>query len=166
MNKKVISGLIVLAGCFTVYPQRSSKSVNIRQVDFNNFTYPFDGGPTKITSSDESSKVDQITYGDLNDDGADEAAVVVAFNFGGNATFSRGYVYTVRNGRVRLLTKFEGGDRAQGSIANIKIDDGFLVVERYAGPSLGEAYYLVTTKHIWNGKRLVQVARPQGRVRN
>lgn len=179
--------LFVLAISLTASAQRRAKGqaqstgvkTDIKQVDFKNFTYPVNGKSVHMRKgkgeyvnrrdNDESfeANVDKVVYGDLTGDGMDEAAVVIAYRGGGSGSYNDGFIYILKNGRPELLTTFKGGDRADGSITNVKIQGGLLVVERFAPESPGSGLccpkYIDTTKYRWSGSALVQVGRAQRR---
>jgi hypothetical protein len=151
----------------------------IQQVDFKNLTYPVEGKPVRMHKGegeyisrrdrDESfsAEVDKIVYGDLTGDGKDEAAVVIHYRGSGSGSFDDGFIYTLKNGRPQLLTTFKGGDRADGSIADVKIQGGLLIVERFAPEEPGSGLccpkYIDTTKYRWSREALVRVGTPQRR---
>jgi hypothetical protein len=161
-------------------PRRTESALvktNIRQVDFENFTYRIDGKAVRVrdgvrsVEGRNSISVERVTYGDLTGDGKDEAAIVIEeIGWGGTGVFSCGYIYTLQNGRVRSLTRFEGGDRADGGIVDVKIQSGLLIVERNEpervdGKAVGLCCpkYVDTTTYRWNGHRLIQVGDKQRR---
>jgi hypothetical protein len=159
--------------------QPTGVKTDIKQVDFKNYTYLVNGKSIHVRKGtgayidrrdrDESfsADVDKIVYGDLTGDGMDEAAVVIAYRGSGSGSFNDGFVYALKNGHPQLLTTFKGGDRADGSIADVKIQSGLLVVERFAPESPGSGLccpkYIDTTKYRWSGSGLVQVGRAQRR---
>lgn len=152
---------------------------DIRQVDFKNLSYNVNaklvlmrkGKGEYVSRRDKyesfSANVDKIIYGDLTGDGKDEAAVVVGYRGSGTGSFNDGFIYILRNGRPELLATFKGGDRADGSIADVKIQGGLLIVERLApeAPGVGLCCpeYIDTTRHQWRGSQLVQVGNKQRR---
>jgi hypothetical protein len=148
-------------------------SGDIRRVDFRNFTYPAlcagegeaagglpvrDGEYSRIGSADPLYfSVASVSYGDLTGDGQAEAAVATDCNTGGTGQFSEGLVFSMRDGRAALIARLEVGDRAYGGIAGLKIEDGQLVVERYATDEGGPyccPRYIDTTRLRWDGERL------------
>lgn len=157
-------------------PAPSQAAGDIRRVDFQNFNYTpdcvmVDGKPTgtPITVRNGSYRLEQadnhvifgvlsIQYGDLTGDGHDEAAVVTHCNLGGTGQFTEGMVYGMQAGNPVLLGRVEGGDRAYGGIESLTIEDGRLVVGRFAtddGPACCPMY-IETTGLRWDGTRLVK----------
>lgn len=167
-------------------PRHSHKPVHqpalrdIRQVDFQNFTYHTDGESVRVsrghgvyqsngkeTFSYSIEKV-AVVYGDLTGDGANEAAVTLYYTGGGSGAFSKGFLFTLRNGSLSLLTTFEGGDRADGGIREVRIQDGVLWVQRNEPERMKDVplglccpKYLITTKYHWDGRKLNQVGVPE-----
>jgi hypothetical protein len=140
---------------------------NIRQVDFRNFTYRLWGNYTVearggsgvlqkgAEPADPVIASIQTAYGDLTGDGEDEAAVIVWFMAGGNGVFSQGFVYGVKDGKVRLIAEFEGGDRAQNGLWTVSIAKQALIVERESGPGPADTERIVTTWYRLDGEKLV-----------
>lgn len=176
MKKLMI--LLVLSVAFVVSANAQN---DIRKVDFRNFTYEIESldgeAKEKITVEDgnysretEDEKyyfaVQDVIYGDLDGDGKEEAAVGIIVNTGGTGQFSSGLIYTMRGGKPVLLTTFEGGDRAYGGIADVKIVSGTLIVERNAPGEFGAnccAEFIETTRYKWNGTKLVQIGKIERR---
>jgi hypothetical protein len=148
---------------------------SIRKVDFKNFIYePYcvgektikitvkNGEYSKETKEDDYTdrfyfNVEAPTYGDMNGDNSEEAIVLSFCNTGGTGNFSEGFVYTMKSGKPALLTRIEGGDRAEGGLRSAVVENGLLVVERNDAGETGGACcpeFTVTTKYKWNGKEL------------
>lgn len=70
-------------------------------------------------------------YLDADNDGQDEAVVVLKIETGGNAIPQLVYVYAWKDGRPELLWNFRTGDRADGGLKDIRMEDGEMVVELY-----------------------------------
>ncbi len=70
-----------------------------------------------------------VTYGDLNDDGRDEAAVDLLFSTGGTLNWHYLYVFTLENGSPTLLGALQSGSRADGGLINVEIIQGRLVLD-------------------------------------
>jgi hypothetical protein len=161
-------------------PSRLMPLKNIRQVDFQNFTYQVNDETLRVsngrgvyasngqeTFSYSIEKV-AVAYGDLTGDGTDEAAVTLYYTGGGTGAFSKGFVFTLRAGHLFLLTTFAGGDRADGGIREVQIKDGLLWVQRNEPERLQDApvglccpKYIITTRYKWDGRTLNQVGAAQ-----
>ena len=100
------------------------------------------------------------TYGDLTSDGSEEAAVSVSYELGGTSSFSAVFVYTMTNGKPRLLARLKGGDRAHGAIESVKILNGRLSVGRYkpTADDCNACYgFIETTRYEWRATGFVKV---------
>ncbi len=149
-------------------------SGEIRKVDFKNFTYEpgcagedtkkiaVKKGVYEVDKGDEDKmyfSVESITYGDLNGDGDDEAIVLTTCNTGGTGQFTEGFIYGMSDGKPKLLTNLEGGDRADGGLRSAKVENGLLTVESNDAGETGGACcpeFVVTTKYKLEGKNLKQ----------
>jgi hypothetical protein len=152
-------------------------SDEIRKADFKNFTYQASCGgddTEKITvRKGEFSRengddklyfnVTAVTYGDVDGDRRDDAIILTVCNTGGTGQFAEGFVYTLKDGKPALLTRIEGGDRADGGLRSAKVENGYLVVDRNNNdaetgaccPEIAEI-----SKYKWNGKELTEVGSP------
>ena len=119
----------------------------IREVDFANFTYPSgvvgEKGGFKLQQGELLPKkrtqygipldmwltLATVVYGDLTGDGNEEAIVDLGWITGGSAIPDLVYIYTLRNGRPKLLWAFVTGDRADGGYKNVYAENGKLVIE-------------------------------------
>jgi hypothetical protein len=177
--------LPVLTSYLIVHTQGQSVDKGIYRVDFQNFMYRSPcladddllihtrDGSFREEHGDEKLflKVWRVTYGDLTGDRRDEAAVLTICDTGGSGRFTRGFIYTMRKGRVAELTQVEGGDRAFYGIHDIHMERGLLVVERFAPVEEGVGAccpkYINTKRYRWNGRRLVQAGKTHRKdVRN
>lgn len=167
---------------------------SIRQVDFRNFAYPWNGGrepenlenpwhwiesiPSKTVRLksgvhrfwDEVEKgldrstapglwFESVTYGDLDDDGEEEAAVDLNYSGGGTANWGYLYVYTLDRGGPRLLGWLESGSRAYGGLVKVSIQQGQLVLdfadpERRDGDCCSDGY--IRVRYVWKGEHFVE----------
>lgn len=70
-------------------------------------------------------------YFDVDNDGEDEAAVVLKIETGGNAIPQLVYIYGWKDGQPELQWNFRTGDRADGGLKDIRAENGELVIELY-----------------------------------
>jgi hypothetical protein len=180
MKTILISCLFFAALCVTPADAQSG----IRSTDFKNFTYPAlcaGDNPESITvKNGEFSKETQmdgyidriyfnvfdISYGDLNGDGGDEAIVLSSCNTGGTGNFSEGFVFTANAGRPVLLARIPGGDRAYGGLRKAKVENGLLVVESNDPGENGAnccPELAITTRYKLTGSRMSAVGKPERR---
>lgn len=143
MRARTILATAALLAATPLSVASAATASGIRKVDFRNgFTYEGGYGPIIVrggeySNSSEDAKeffsVRDVDYGDLDGDGAEEAIVTTTNNTGGTGNFSDGLIYTMRAGRVRLVTSVGVGDRADGGIHDITISKGRIVVDRFGG---------------------------------
>lgn len=155
----------------------------IRQVDFKNFNYPWypsylkppqgkrqislRGGKFEI-ERDEQQGIDNlvlelqdVSYVDLANDGKEEAIVTV----GGISIFNKFvdsiFIYAFERNVPLLLWNHETGDRADGGLRRISVQNGMLSVEQYVR-SEGDGGLCCPTKFVrtdytWNGNRFEKI---------
>ena len=154
---------------------------NIHSIDFKNFTYLADCAgekPEKITVKDgEFSKetktgdytehmsfdIMSVTYGDLNGDKQDEAVILSVCNTGGTGQFTEGFIYTMKGGKPTLVASVPGGDRADGGLRSLKVENGLLVVDandesENSGACCPE--FAIITKYRLTNDKLVKAGEP------
>ncbi|MEP6945467.1 MAG: hypothetical protein ABJA02_06075 [Acidobacteriota bacterium] len=68
---------------------------------------------------------------DVNNDGEDEALVVLKIETAGSAIPQIVYVYSWKDGQPQLFWSFRTGDRTDGGLKDMRVADGTLVVELY-----------------------------------
>jgi hypothetical protein len=68
---------------------------------------------------------------DVNNDGHDEAAVILKIETGGNAIPQLVYIYEWKDNQPTLLWNFRTGDRADGGLKDIRAENGEMIVELY-----------------------------------
>lgn len=155
----------------------------IRDVDFKNFTYTW--YPIHLKAPHHSRKVslrdgkfevvenkqagidnlilelDDVSYVDLTGDGREEAIVPIAGIETFNSFLNGIFIYTVEEGGPRLLWHHETGDRADGGLRRIAVEDRTLVIEQYAR-SEGDGGLCCPKKFIrsyyrWNGEHFGKI---------
>jgi hypothetical protein len=106
---------------------------------------------------------------DVDNDGEDEAAVVLKIETGGNAIPQLVYVFGWKDGKPELQWNFRTGDRADGGLKDIRAENGEMIVELYGqdrfllgqtetGKITGDEEqlccptYFTRTFYKWNGK--------------
>lgn len=158
----------------TSFQIQRGRLVNIRQVDFRNFTYRVSGfseSPTDVKLRNGqyvekegglitySVKLQKVAFGDLTGDGNEEAALVLIVSGGGSGFVTEGFIYNLRNGQVALLSSFEGGEGGHtDSIETVNIMGGTLDVEHT--DSSGNVWRI---HYRWNGTRLIETGRTKPR---
>ncbi len=109
---------------------------------------------------------------DATGDGSDDAAVILKIETGGAAIPQLVYLYEWKDGKPELLWNFRTGDRADGGLKDLRIENGELVVELYGQDRflLGEVetgkitgdeeqlccpIFFTRTRYKWNGKNFL-----------
>ena len=158
----------------------------ISDVDFKNFNYAWDASLIAVPSAwkwlegeprstlrvvggrhdfspDEPGgyvMVWSVTYGDLNRDGRDEAAVDLIYGTGGTANWHYLYVFRLANGSPKLLARLQSGSRADGGLVKAAIKQNTLILDfadskRRVGDCCSEGY--VRVRYRWQSGRFVEV---------
>ena len=70
-------------------------------------------------------------YLDLTGDGEDEAIVILKVETTGNAIPQLVYVYEWKDEKPELIWNFRTGDRADGGLKDIRVENGEIVIELY-----------------------------------
>jgi hypothetical protein len=70
-------------------------------------------------------------YFDVTGDGQDEAIVILKVETTGNAIPQLVYIYEWKEDRPQLVWNFRTGDRADGGLKDMRIENGELVIELY-----------------------------------
>lgn len=108
-------------------------------------------------------------YMDTDGDGQDEAVVVLKVETGGNAIPQLAYVYGWNDNKPELRWNFRTGDRADGGMKDIRMENGEVVVELYGqdrfvlgqsetGKITGDEeqlccpIYFTRSRYKWNGR--------------
>jgi hypothetical protein len=126
----------------------------LRAIDFANFRYPakpvFPKGDKSFALKngafegwkDQSVGLAFLDFGDVTGDGNEEVIVVLTMSTRGSAIPYFLYVYTLDQGRTRLLWSFAAGDRADGGLRKAEAAGGQLLVELYGkGKTIGTDLY-------------------------
>ena len=109
-----------------------------------------------------------VKYLDADADGEDEAVVILKIETGGAAVPQVVYIFKWRNGRPELLWMFRTGDRADGGLKDIRVEQGLVTIELFGQDRflLGEVEtgkvtgdeeqlccptYFTRTAYKWNG---------------
>jgi hypothetical protein len=161
-----------------------SAQTNIHQIDFKNFTYEplcvsYDAKKVAVKDGEFFEekqmedfidrfyfKVFSVAYGDLNGDSQDEAVILTVCNTGGTGNFSEGFVYEMKNRKPRLLTRIEGGDRADGGLREARVESGLLVVESNDPSETGGSCcpeFAVTNRYKLSGGKLIIAGKSERR---
>lgn len=157
-------------------PQVTSSSTPdspIRSIDFGNVAYPrfpdySDPNGRKKEYVDlrpGEGEPNFLNYGDITSDGVEDAMVALGVENRGSAIPDYVYIFSIENGKPKLIWDFETGDRADGGLRNIYADNGQLVIELFGkNRVIGSQLYrgdealccpssYTRTRYQWTGKR-------------
>lgn len=70
-------------------------------------------------------------YLDVTGDAEDDAVVVLKIETGGSAVPQVAYVFTWKAGKPELIWPFRTGDRADGGLKDIHVENGEMIIELY-----------------------------------
>lgn len=157
--------LILLGACCGVAAKPASK---IRRIDFSNFTFHQFWGHRPIILKNgklefESQgchteyKLKGVNYVDLTGDRNEEALVHVEdFTACGSSGVSDYYyIYTIQNGRPRLLWWFGTGSEGLAGLKDFKLDGRVLVFELFG------KYRIVGSKYVDAGEQAIGECCPE-----
>lgn len=186
--RRVASVLLsILTACSVL-----AQSCGIRNVDFKNFMYSWDGLPQSTPMSwhwietPPERKIrlakgqhrfidprapeivrehppvltfDSVTYGDLDGDATEEAAVALNYSTGGTANWDYLYIYKLDHGSLKLLSRMECGSRAAGGLITAAIQEGVLIldfadIERRVGECCSEG--IIRVRYRWHDGQFVE----------
>ena len=137
------SPLPILTTPIPAIPQKSM----IREIDFSNFLFP-PIPPDKISikltngrlppTTDNVGLVDKMgasllttIYGDVTGDQKEDAIAILSLETGGSALPNYIYIYSYENSHPVLLWAFSTGDRADGGLRKVQVENGGLILETY-----------------------------------
>jgi hypothetical protein len=110
-------------------------------------------------SRDEGIRLTSITYGDVDGDRNEEAAVAVNYSTGGTANWDYLYVYKLQHKTPKLLARLESGPRADGGLVRVSIENGTLVLdfadtERRVADCCSEGF--IRVRYRWQQEHFVE----------
>jgi hypothetical protein len=127
---------------------RPASQFRIRLIDFKNFAYPYkESEPFEKWEQLDQTQMVQLkngrhdfpggeyllltstTYGDLDRDGADEAAVDLRYGTGGTQNWHYLYVFKENGETPKLLSRFVSGSRAYGGLTKTDIRSNTLLLD-------------------------------------
>jgi hypothetical protein len=151
--------------------------VDIRQIDFRNFTYTLNGKPYKLTDGFyaenlsagtrwELGMIDGPFYGDLTGDRKDEVVFVLGHGAGqatnaADTNAAEARVYTLQQGRAVLLATFVVKEAVNCELDHyIRVTDGMIIIERVYGKPDGSCDHNEITEYRWNGTTFAPIGAP------
>lgn len=174
MKPAVLIFLVLLAA-----PLSALAQTDIRDVDFKNFRFKLSCGSadsvsllkvtdgkyrgTKSSLKDVVSlQINEVKYGDLNNDGKEEAVVLYSCGSGASYVYFRGLIFSIRNKKPRLIAEVEGGNKGDGGFYEVSIFKNRLIVQRYQVGTGGSACcpaFIETTKYRLRGRKLYELGK-------
>jgi hypothetical protein len=142
--------------------------VDIRQIDFRNFTYTLNGRSYRLIDGFyaeniapnmrwELGLVDGPFYGDLTGDRKDEVVFVLNHGTGKATDAAEVRVYTLQQGRAVLLASFVVKETVDCELDHyIRVGDGMITIERVYGKQ-GRCDYNEVTAYRWSENRFVPI---------
>lgn len=137
---------------------------NIREVDFNNFTYNSQIWDSVTVNNGSFGLYDQgryyfeisIIYGDITKDNQDEA-IIIAYSapYGGTARLTEGFIFSMKDNKPVQIASLGVGDDCivdGGGIENVEVKNNALVVQR-CYPYTGDIFWKSTT-YVWDVDKL------------
>ena len=167
---------------------KSNSNSPIRKVDFENFTYTYpqdssykftlkNGTKEQIRDKEDGAILQKIEYGDVTNDGEDEALIDIYPLTGGNCQCEMVFIYTMQNDKPKLLWSFDTWDKAEGGFKKAYAENGNLVVELFGDnkyendkwdfgfPEKSNGYCCPTAytkiRFKWNGEKFVTDGKPE-----
>jgi hypothetical protein len=148
----------------------------IRSVNFDNIAHPYFpdyGGAKKrrVTLKPGEGGPNFISYGHITGDETEGAIAALGIDIHGSATPYYVYIFTMANGRPKVIWDFETGDRADGGLRQVYAEGEQLVVELYGKDRVvgGQLYKgeealccpsaFTRTRYKWAGKSFEETAR-------
>jgi len=139
----VVTGVAVAA-------RAGAATHSVRDRDWQNGDYDLGDGRvafvagrhTELTEDRVCSvclSIREVTFGDVDGDGAEEAIILIDANLGGAGTSSEAYVFGLVDGKPALRARIEGGDRGDGGLQSISVVAGELLVRRFELTSSDDA---------------------------
>ena len=102
---------------------------------------PVEGAVSDDMSDEEKADIKQrrrigmsyvtTKYLDLTGDGSDEAIVILKVETGGSAIPQLVYVFSWKDDGPELIWPFRTGDRADGGLKDIRVENGLVVIELF-----------------------------------
>jgi serine/threonine-protein kinase len=139
-----------------------SPTPDIHKINFRKVKYPL---PPNEGFEQRDLAVRDVKFGDLDGDGNDEAVVRVQWSFvryGGTGYGFFGYLYTVKDEKLKFLKRLDGGTKSGKFImTGMTIANKELVVTQCERPNWPDSYQevLTTIRYVWTGKSLNQVGK-------
>jgi hypothetical protein len=115
--------------------------------------------PEVVREHSPALRLSFISYGDLDGDGIEEAAVALNYTSGGTQNWDFVYVYKLNHGKPKLLGRLETGSRADSGLIHASVKDGLLTLdladpERRVGDCCSEGF--IRVHYRWRDGQFVE----------
>lgn len=117
----------------------SVPAVSVREIDWRNRSYwssgqRFVAGHAAVVDEEGNCVANEaimdVTFGDVDGDGSEDALLLVASDACGAGTMTWGYVYRMRGDEPVILTEIAGGDRG-GGLQKLLVEGERVIVRRF-----------------------------------
>jgi hypothetical protein len=170
-------------------PKLLPTATKIKQIDFKNFTYTgpadYDVSFTLKNGAKDQARLNEtgyslldVNYFDVTGDREEDAIVIIGIQTGGSATPVLVFVYSLVGDTPKVLWKFVSGDRAEGGLKEIYLENDELVVELFGDAAYRDGSWTASvpmeksrgdccpinytkTRFRWTGKSFVVQGRPE-----
>ena len=108
-------------------------ALDIRKVNFNKVAFPLSKNEKESELTQKDRTVKRVVFGDLNNDGIDDAVVLVLWSFarfGGNGYWYSIYVYRVDSNALKNIARMDGGSKnGNEEISGINVQNSNLITQ-------------------------------------
>lgn len=108
-------------------------TLDIKKVNFKKISFPLSKNEREAELTQKDRSVEKVVFGDLNNDGIDEAVVLVLWSFarfGGNGYWYSVYIYDTENNSLKNIARIDGGSKnGNEEISNINIQNFSLITQ-------------------------------------
>ena len=166
-----LTGARAMAAGGTTPARRGSPAVvTVHDVDWMNGTFDLGDRPYAFTAVryadlDEDGQcqiclsIRNVSFGDVDGDGQDEAIVLVNADLGGAGLSLDGYLFGMKEGKPVMRAQLEGGDRGDGGIQGVTVAAGEVIVRRFdlsGTDSICCPSRILIERWRWSGDQLVK----------
>jgi serine/threonine protein kinase len=108
-----------------------TQALGIRKINFKKMVFPLSKNEREAELTQKDRTVEKVVFGDLNNDGVDEAVVLVLWSFarfGGNGYWYSVYVYDIEANSLKNIARIDGGSKnGNEEISNMNIQNSSLI---------------------------------------
>lgn len=150
---------------FAVWVQAQTAKT-IRRINFERVKYPI----SKVLEQEDLS-VEKTVFGDLNRDRKEEAAVILRWSYrriGGNGFGYYVFLYTLKNGKLSLIKKMNGGSKEEHfMVKDIAIKNSRLEIRRceadqnFNNFSMATIFYRLRNGQLSKVKKKIRLVKEQ-----